>query len=105
MGMLVLKCLWEFTLLIRFWFMLSGGWKGLLCLPDSIIDSDFAGLNDRSHLTAQACVMARPAFSSSAALMGLSTIIKRLVSSAKSLMQKCISSTISLMYMRKKERA
>ena len=76
-----------------------------ICLPDSIIDSDFAGLNDRSHLTAQACVMARPAFSSSAALMGLSTIIKRLVSSAKRLMQKCISSTISLMYMRKKERA
>ena len=34
--------------------MLSGGWKGLLCLRDSIIDSDFAGLNDTSHLTAQA---------------------------------------------------
>ena len=32
--------------------MLSGGWKGLLCLRDSIIDSDFAGLNDTSHLTA-----------------------------------------------------
>ena len=30
--------------------MLSGGWKGL-CLRDSIIDSDFAGLNDTSHLT------------------------------------------------------
>ena len=29
--------------------MLSGGWKGLLCLRDSIIDSDFAGLNDTSH--------------------------------------------------------
>ena len=26
--------------------MLSGGWKGLLCLRDSIIDSEFAGLND-----------------------------------------------------------
>ena len=36
--------------------MLSGGWKGLLCLRDSIIDSDFAGLNDTSHLTAQACI-------------------------------------------------
>ena len=44
------KCLLEFTLLIRFWFMLSGGWKGLLCLRDSIIDSDFAGLNDASNL-------------------------------------------------------
>ena len=76
--------------------MLSGGWKDLLCLRDSIIDSDFDGLNDTSHLTAQACILARSAFSSSAALMGLSTIIKRLVSSAKSLMQECISSTISL---------
>ena len=55
--------------------MLSGGWKGLLCLRDSIIDSDFAGLNDTSHLTAQACILARSAFSSSAALIGLSTII------------------------------
>ena len=85
--------------------MLSGGWKGLLCLRDSIIDSDFAGLNDTSHLTAQAGILARSAFSSSAALMGLCTIIKRLVSSVKSLMQECISSTISLIYMRKKERA
>ena len=55
--------------------MLSGGWKGLLCLRDSIIDSDFAGLNDTSHLTAQAGILARSAFSSSAALMGLSTMI------------------------------
>ena len=55
--------------------MLSGGWKGLLCLRDSIIDSDFAGLNDTSHLTAQACILARSAFDSSAAIMGLSTII------------------------------
>ena len=55
--------------------MLSGGRKGLLYLRDSIIDSDFAGLNDTSHLTAQACSLARSAFSSSAALMRLSTII------------------------------
>ena len=41
--------------------MLSGGWKGLLCLRDSIIDSDFDGLNDTSHLTAQACILARSA--------------------------------------------
>ena len=53
------KCLWELTLLIRFWFMLSGGWEGLLCLRDIIIYSDFAGLNDTSHLTAQACILAR----------------------------------------------
>ena len=70
--------------------MLSGGWKGLLCLRHRIIDSEFAELNDTSHLTAPACILARSAFSSSAALMGLSTIIKRLVSSAKSLMQECI---------------
>ena len=55
--------------------MLSVWWKGLLCLRDSIIDSDFAGLNDTSHLTAQACILAGSAFSSSAALLGLSTII------------------------------
>ena len=39
--------------------MLSRGWKGLLCLRDSIIDSDVAGLNDTSHLTAQAFILAR----------------------------------------------
>ena len=55
--------------------MLSVGWKGLFCLRDSIIDSDFAGLNDTSHLTAQACILARSAFGSLAALMGLSTIL------------------------------
>ena len=55
--------------------MLSGGWKGLLCLRDSIIGSDIAGLNETSHLTAQACILARSAFSSSDALIGLSTII------------------------------
>ena len=42
--------------------MLSCGWKGLLCLRDSIIDSDFSGLNDTSYLTAQACIFARSAF-------------------------------------------
>ena len=50
-------------------------WKGLLCLRDSILDSYFAELCDTSHLTAQACILARSAFSSSATLMGLSTII------------------------------
>ena len=41
----------------------------------TIIDSSFAGFNDTSHLTAQACILARSVFSSSASLMGLSTII------------------------------
>ena len=50
--------------------MLSGGWKGLLCLRDSIIDSNFAGLNDKSHLTAQACILKRSAFSSQPRLWG-----------------------------------
>ena len=56
-------------------FLNCVGWKGFLCLRDSIIDSDFAGLNDTSHLTSQACILVRSAFSSSTALMGLSTII------------------------------
>ena len=55
--------------------MLSCGWKDLLCLRDSLIDSDFAGFNDTSHLTAQACILARSVLSSSAALIGLYTII------------------------------
>ena len=55
--------------------MLSGGWKGLLCLRYSIIDSDFARLNNTSHLTAQASILARSAFRSSAVLMELSTMI------------------------------
>ena len=33
------------------------------------MNSDFAGLNDASHLTAQTCILARSAFSSSAALI------------------------------------
>ena len=65
----------EFTLLIRFWFMLIGGWKCLLCLRNSIIDSEFAGLYNTNHLAARACILTRSAFSSSAPLMGVSTII------------------------------
>ena len=55
-----------------------------LCLKDST-DREFLVLSGR-------------AFNSPVALMGLSTIIYRLVSSAKSLLQECISSTISLIY-------
>ena len=58
---------------------------------------------DTSHLSAQACILARSAFRASAVLIGLPTMTKILVSSAKSLMQVCISSTISLIYMKKVE--
>ena len=51
--------------------LVRGGCNGILYLRHSIIDSDFAGLNDTSHLTSQACILARSAFSSSAALIGL----------------------------------
>ena len=34
-----------------------------------IVTSDFAGLNDTSHLSAQACILSRSAFSASAALI------------------------------------
>ena len=50
--------------------MLSGRWKGLLCLRDSIIDPDFAGLNDASHLTAQAFILARSALTCQPHLWG-----------------------------------
>ena len=48
--------------------------KRLICLRDSIIDSDFAELNGTIHPTAQACIFATSVVSSSAALMGLSTV-------------------------------
>ena len=40
-----------------------------------IVTSDLTGLNDTNHLSAQACILARSAFSASAALIGLFTII------------------------------
>ena len=49
--------------------------KRFICLRDKVMDSDFAGLNDTSYMATQACILARSAFSSSAALMGLSTIM------------------------------
>ena len=85
--------------------MLSGGWKGLLCLRDSIIDSDFAGLNDTSHLTVQAYILARSAFSWSAALMGhIYNNIETSIVSQKPYVRRYIIYNIINIY-EKKERA
>ena len=61
------------------------------------------GLNVTSHLDAWACTLARSELSFSAASMGFSTMIYRLVSSAKSLIQALMFSTMSLIYIKKEQ--
>ena len=60
-----------------------------------ITDSDFAGLNLTSHFVAHWWIFDRSEFSWLAASTGLSTMIYRLVSSANSLIEVLMSSTIS----------
>ena len=66
-------------------------------MRDSVLD----GLNVTNHLDAQACTLARSELSFSAASMGFSTMRYRLVSSAKSLIQALMFSTMSLIYIKK----
>ena len=61
-------------------------------------DSVLVGLNDTSQVAAHREILERSKFRQSAAVKGLSTIIKRLVSSTKRRMFEPISVTISLMY-------
>ena len=63
-------------------------------------DSVFAGLNLTSHVFAHSVIFSRSVFRVSAAVFGLSTTRKRLVSSAKSLMLDPISLTMSFIYSR-----
>ena len=86
-----------------FWFNTTGGWYGLFCLLEKFTDSDFAGLNLTSHFVAHWWIFDRSEFNWVAASIGLSTMIYRLVSSAKSLIEELMSSTISLMYKRKRK--
>ena len=63
--------------------MIRGGWTGLLTLREKSIDSVFLGLNRTSHLSAHEDIFARSWLRVFDALSGESTIIYRLVSSAK----------------------
>ena len=59
------------------------------------------GLNVTNQVAAHCDILSRSVFRFSAAVIGLSTIIKRLVSSANSRMFEPISATMSLMYNKK----
>ena len=65
-----------------------------------IRDSVLVGLKSTSHDAAYCDITFRSEFRQTAAVIGLSTTIKRLVSSAKSLMFAPMSFTISFMYSR-----
>ena len=95
------KCLCEVTSVTCFWFSTTGGGYVLFCLLEKITDSDFAGLNLTSHFVIHRWIFDRSEFNWLAASTGLSTMIYRLVSFAKSLIDELMSSTISLMYKRK----
>ena len=79
------KCLWLSTLVSVSLFMIRGWWTGLLNLRlrEKSIDSVFLRLNKTSHLSAHEDIFARSWLRVFDALSGESTIIYRLVSSAK----------------------
>ena len=79
------RCLCDVTSLITCWAILRGGWIGLLCLREKIIDSDLDGLKVTNHFEAQLCNLVRSALRVFAASKGLATMIYRLVPSANSL--------------------
>ena len=92
------RCLWDLTSVISWFCMKSGGWPAWFSLREMRRDSVLVGLNDTSQVAAHREILERSEFRQSAAVKGLSTIIKRLVSSAKRRMFEPISVTISLMY-------
>ena len=63
--------------------MIRGVWTGLLTLRENSIDSVFLGLNKTSNLSAHEDIFARSWLRVFDALSGESTMIYRLVSSAK----------------------
>ena len=72
----------------------------MLCFLGRRIDSYSPGLKVTSHLSDQRWILARSKFNCSAARMGSLTMIYKLVSSAKSLIEELMSSTMSLIYKR-----
>ena len=65
-------------------------------------DSVFKGLNFTSHFSAHSAIFSRSALRSSAATLGSSTMIYRLVSSAKRRIDDPMSLTISFIKRRKR---
>ena len=65
-------------------------------------DSVFKGLNFTSHFSAHSAIFSRSALRSSAATIGSSTMIYRLVSSAKRRIDDPMSCTISFIKRRKR---
>ena len=70
----------------------------LLFFRETKSDSDLEGLNFTNHFSAHLRIVSKSVLIISAALIGLSTIMYKLVSSAKSRTHDCISATISFMY-------
>ena len=80
------KCLCIATSDMTWLFIIIGGWNGLLIFrKNSYVyrDSDFAGLKRTSHFFAHWSIFSMSELSNCAASVGSSTIIKRLVLSAK----------------------
>ena len=74
----------------------------MLIFLDIRSDSVFKGLNFTNQASAHLTIFLRSALRISAATSGLSTVMKRLVSSAKRRMLDPISVTISLMKIKKR---
>ena len=77
--------------------MYKCGCIGRLSLRDTRNDSLFVGLNVTSQVIAHREILSRSMFRRAADVIGSSTIIKRLVSSAKRRICEPISSTMSFM--------
>ena len=73
----------------------------LFCLREKRRPSVLLGLNVTNQVAAHCDILSRSVFRFSAAVIGLSTMIKRLVSSAYRRMFEPISTTMSLMYNKK----
>ena len=70
----------------------------LLFFRETKTDSDLEWLNFTNHFSAHLWIVSKSVLIISAALIGLSTIMYKLVSSAKSRTHDCIPVTISFMY-------
>ena len=91
------RYLWELISAIWVWFIRTKRWYGLSYFLERRLDSDFIGLNVTSHLlvSAQHWILTSSKLNWSAVWIGSSTIIYKLVSTAKSLIEELMLSTKS----------
>jgi len=94
------RCLCSGTSFICWFCTNRGRWSGLFIVLEISIDSVLDGLKVTSHLLAHEFIFCRSSFKISAIIIGFSTIIERLVSSANNFTFEVLSDTISYMYMR-----